>query len=134
MTGDKDEIQLSKEILYIMKAILSLFALLFHPPSPSPPSPQVLNIIENCAVDLFDTDFSGGMDLRPQQKMEPTIQTLQYIHERHKLYMWLTDYNMPFPIKEMLAREYLDEDSIVAPNVYKGNLLDDWEFDIHTKF
>jgi hypothetical protein len=112
-----------------MKSILALFALLYHPHPP-----QVLPTKESCSVDLFDTDlnafYANGMDLRPLQTLEPTLQTLQYIHDRHELFMRLTDFRTSFVVKELLAHEYLDEDVDFAPNVYRGGLLDDWDFDI----
>lgn len=111
-----------------MKTILSLFALFYHPHPP-----QILPIQESSNVDLFDHDvhlfYNSGMDLRPQQNLEPTIQTLQYLHDRHELFMRLTDFRTSFVIKELLAHEYLEGHLDFAPNVCNGGLLDDWDFD-----
>ena len=109
-----------------MKIPITLFALLYHPHPP-----QVLQIVKSCTADVFGSyydSFASGMDLRPQQNLEPTLQTLQCIHDRHELYMRLTDFRTPFLVKELFAREYLEEDMDFAPNIYSGGLLDDWDF------
>lgn len=72
----------------------------------------------------------NGFDTRSNQYIEPCIERLIDLHEKHKIYLKLCSDKTPFLEKEKIAQEYLDEQTTMASNLFAGNLIEDWDFEI----
>jgi len=46
------------------------------------------------------------------------------------MYLKLCSDKTPFLEKEKIAQEYLDEQTNMASNLFSGNLIEDWDFEI----
>ena len=82
------------------------------------------------SLDSNERDFLKGFDCRNNSKEEPSINLLIELYEKHSLLMKLTNEKIHILEKEILAKEYLDEQLTMAPNILTGGLMEDWEFEI----
>ena len=75
-------------------------------------------------------DFVKGYDMRSNQYNEPSLERLIDLHEKHNLRLKLSSGETPFLEKETLAKDYLDGETTMAPNLLAGDLRKDWDFGI----
>lgn len=81
-------------------------------------------------LDSNERDYLKGFDARNISKEEPSINLLIDLHKKHALLMKLTNKKTHYFEKEKLAKEYLEEEITMAPNILAGDLMEDWEFEI----
>lgn len=107
-----------------MKILLSLFYLAMNIAKKNELSQEPLNLDSN------KRDYVKGFDTRHDVEKEPSINEIIELHEKHALLMELTNDKVHILEKEKLAKEYLEEQITMAPNLLAAYLLADWEFEI----
>lgn len=107
-----------------MKILLSLFYLAMNSAKKNELSQEPLNLDSN------KRDYVKGFDTRHDVEKEPSINEIIELHEKHSLLMELTNEKLHMLEKEKLAKEYLEEQITMAPNLLAAYLLADWEFEI----
>lgn len=81
-------------------------------------------------IEVSNKDFLNGFDLRPIHYKEPIVQDLLDYHQKYNRLVKLCSKNLSMLERESLAKEYLEEEESMAPNIRSGGLLDDWEYTI----
>ena len=82
------------------------------------------------SLDSNERDFLKGFDTRNNSKEDPSIKLLIDLHEKYALLTKLTNEKTHCLEKERLAKEYLEEQLTMAPNLLAAYLMEDWEFEI----
>lgn len=82
------------------------------------------------SLDSNERDFLKGFDARNISKEESSINLLIDLHKKHALLTKLTNEKTHCLEKERLAKEYLEEQLTIEPNLSAGALMKDWEFEI----
>ena len=107
-----------------MKILLSLFYLAMNSTKKKELSQEPLNLDSN------KRDYLKGFDTRHNVEEEPSINKIIELHEKRNLLMKLTNEKVHNLKKENLAKDYLEEQLTMAPNLLAGGLTEDWEFEI----
>lgn len=107
-----------------MKILLSLFYLAMNSAKKNELSQEPLNLDSN------KRDYLKGFDTRHDVEKEPSINEIIELREKHTLLMKLTNDKVHILEKEKLAKEYLEEQLTMAPNLLAAYLMEDWEFEI----
>ena len=85
---------------------------------------------EKLDIESSKMDMLKGIDARNIDYKEPPIEYLIDLHEKRKRLLKLLNEDIPLFDREILAKEYLEEYNSKIPNLFAGNLLSDWEFEI----
>ena len=85
---------------------------------------------ERVNLDSNKRDYVKGFDTRHDVEKEPSINEIIELHEKYTLLMELTNEKLHILEKEKLAKEYLEEQLTMAPNLFAAHLMEDWEFEM----
>lgn len=79
--------------------------------------------------DILERRRNQGKDMRFPENDTSNSDTFRQLYYKLFLLQYLENPNVPFPYKEEKAKEYCDSMDTIAPNLLKGGLMDDWNFE-----